>query len=139
MTFRMSHEKGTILDSAILTKIFGNDQSWQGPCTVILDAEASVQTLGADSIGASATKSYAPRLVSGRILADSVCFLADQKALLAVQLQKTRHPTGEEVIRPTLTIMDPARVVAVEFFHTAPLTNLEVRQPHLRHRSHPGS
>jgi len=127
------------LDSAVLAKIFGNDQSWQGPCTVILDAEASVQTLGADSIGASATKSYAPRLVSGRILADSVCLMADSKALLAIQLQKTRHPTGEEIIRPTLTIMDPARIAAVEFFHTGPLTALGVTQPNLRNGSHPGS
>ncbi len=127
------------MDSAVLAKIFGSDQSWQGPCTVILDAEASVQTLGADSIGASATKSYAPRLVSGRVLADSVCLMADSKALLAIQLQKTRHPTGEEVIRPTLTIMDPARIVAVEFFHTAALTPLGVTQPNLRNGSHPGS
>jgi hypothetical protein len=106
---------------------------------VILDAEASVQTLGADSIGASATKSYAPRLVSGRILADSVCFMPESKVFLTIQLQKTRQPTGEEVIRPTLTIMDPARIVAVEFFHTGALTALGVAQPNLRNGSHPGS
>jgi hypothetical protein len=65
--------------------------------------------------------------------------MADHKALIAVQLQKTRHPTGEEVVRPTLTIMDPARIVAVEFFHTAPLTALGIAQPNLRNGSHPGS
>ena len=127
------------MDSQILAKIFGSAQDWQGPCTIILDAEASVQTLGADSIGASATKSYAPRLVSGRILADSVCLMTDKTALLAVQLQKIRHPTGEEVVRPTLTIIDPTRIVAVEFFHIGPLTHLGVSQPSVRNGSHPGS
>jgi len=127
------------LDATVLAKIFGGEHQWQGPCTVILDADASVQTLGADSIGASATKSYAPRLVSGRIFADSVCLMTDGKALLAIQLQKIRHPTGEEVVRPTLTIMDPEHVVAIEFFHIAALTALGVPQPALRTGSHPGS
>ena len=52
----------------LLEKIFGRDQRWQGPCTVIVNAEAALYALGQDSIVGGGAKQYAPRMISGRIL-----------------------------------------------------------------------
>jgi len=127
------------MDARLLHKLFGTEQRWQGPCSIILDAEAGIQTIGTDSIGASATKSYAPRLVSGRIAADSACLLADCSAMLVVQLQKLRQLTGEEIARQAVVIIDPSHVVAVEFFDYSPLGALGMQPPPTRANSHPGT
>jgi hypothetical protein len=131
--------EGEAMDSRLLGKIFGTEQRWQGPCTVIIDADAGIQTVGADSIGASATKSYAPRLVSARVLADGVCLLGDCSALAIIQQQKNRQPTGEEIIRQALLIIDPGHVVGVEFFDYTPLGALGLQLPPARSNSHPGT
>jgi hypothetical protein len=127
------------MNISLLNRLFGEELYWQGPCTIVLDAEAAVQSLGADSIGASATKSYAPRLVSGRITADAACLMAGGEALLAVQQQKVRQSSGEEVIKQTLNILDPAHVVAVEFYDTSALEKLGITPPPVRSTSHPGT
>jgi len=103
------------MDAGLLSKLFGKSQEWQGPCVVVIDAEASVQTVGADSVAGGGTKLYAPRAVSGRIAADSVLLLQDGSALLLIQQFRVRQATGEEVVKQTLTVADPRRVVAVEF------------------------
>lgn len=127
------------MDLALLRKLFDRESRWQGPCTLILDAEATVQPVGPDSMGASATKSYAPRAVSGRVPADAVHLTADGMALVAVQQQKIRQATGEEVLKSLLTVADPARIIAVEFTDLAPLAALGITPPPLRAASHPGS
>src|SRR3982751_6442977 len=81
---------GPPMNTVILEKMFGRDQRWHGPCTVILDAEAGVYALGVDSIVGGGAKSYAPRMISGRVQADSVCLLEDRSALLLVQNQKVK-------------------------------------------------
>ena len=126
------------MNAALLQKLFGTDSRWQGPCTLILDADAAVQTLGADSIGPSAVKHYSPRLVSGRITADMVSWALDGTVLLAVQQQKVPQGSGE-VVRQTLLVLDPARVVGVEFADTAMIGKLGVPAPPLRPASHPGT
>jgi len=126
------------MDARLLNKLFGAEQRWHGPCTIVLDSEAGIQTIGADSIGASATKSYAPRLVSGRVLADGVCLAADCTALLVVQQQKLRQVTGEEITRHALLIIDPKHVIAVEFFDYNALGLLGLQPPPARSNSHPG-
>ena len=90
------------MDARLLGKLFGHEQRWHGPCTVIVDSDASIIAIGADSIGSSATKSYAPRLVSGRIIADSVCFLLEGSALLTIQQQKIRQGPSEEITKHSL-------------------------------------
>ena len=50
------------MDAALLFKLFGREQHWHGPCTVIVNGNVAVQALGGDSIVQSATKVYAPRL-----------------------------------------------------------------------------
>jgi hypothetical protein len=120
------------MNAALLGKLFGQDQRWLGPCTVILDAEASVQALGTDSIAGGGNKLYAPRSVSGRVAADAVCLLPDAAALLMLQQQKTRSTTGEERVHQTLVIADVEHVIAVEFQDTAVLANLGLTPPAIR-------
>jgi hypothetical protein len=132
-------EEARAVDGRLLNKLFGGEQRWHGPCTIVLDSEAGIQTIGADSIGASATKSYAPRLVSGRVCADGVCLLADGSALLIVQLQKLRQVSGEEITRQALLIVDPHHVVGVEFFDYSALAALGMHPPPSRSNSHPGT
>jgi hypothetical protein len=127
------------MDAALLGKLLGKESQWHGPCTIIIDAAAAIQTLGTDSIVASAAKIYAPRLVSGRILADSVQLLPDESALLILQQQKIRQGPAEEIVKQTLTVVEPKYVVAVEFLNTAPLTNLGISPPPSRSGSHPGT
>src|SRR5262245_51995691 len=92
---------GTAMEVGLLRKLFGVDQQWQGPCTVILDAEASMQVVGTDTVVQGGTKVYSPRVISGRVSADAACLLADGSALVLLVQQKTRQATGEEVIKQT--------------------------------------
>ena len=104
-----------------------------GPCTVVLDAEASVQMSGTDAIVGGGAKSYAPRLVSGRITADAVCFLLDGGGVLVLmQQQKTRGASGEERVHQALIVADAAHVVAVEFADTQALASLGLTLPAAR-------
>jgi hypothetical protein len=105
------------MDMGLLTKLFGTD--WTGPCTVIIDAIASVQTAGSDTAGASATKVYAPRIISGRVLADMAKLMPESNLMVLLQQQRVRQPTGEDVIKQTLTLVDTQRIVGVEFSETA--------------------
>ena len=59
------------MHAGLLSKLFGSERQWRGPCTVVLDAAASIQTSGADSIVHGGTKVYAPRMISGRVAARS--------------------------------------------------------------------
>lgn len=117
------------MNVALLTKIFGKEQHWHGPCTVILDSEASIQAVGTDSIVGAGAKVFAPRLISGRVQADCVCLLADGTALMIVQQQRTRQQTGDEVVKQTLVVADTTHVVAIEFLDTAPLLALGLPVP----------
>jgi hypothetical protein len=127
------------MDAGLLRKIFGQGQQWQGPCTIILSAEASVQTIGSDSIVGSGAKVYAQRLVSGRILADHVCLLQDGSTLVIVQQQKIRQATGEDVLKQTLFVTDAAHVAALEFADVGALTTLGLCTPPGKPSgSHPG-
>jgi hypothetical protein len=109
------------MDVGLLKRLFGSGQDWIGPCTVVLNAEAAVQTAGSDSIAGGGAKVYAPRTVSGRVNADSACLLRDGSAIFMIQQIRLRQPTGEETVKQTLTIADPRNVVAVEFAETVPL------------------
>jgi hypothetical protein len=120
------------MDATLLGKLFGPDQKWHGPCTVILTAEAALRVHGSDSIGSGGLKIYAPRTVSGRISADGVSLLGDASALLIIQQQKVRQETGEESIKQFLTVVDPTVVAAVEFTDTTPLADLGVAAPAVR-------
>jgi hypothetical protein len=122
------------MDAGLLAKLFGLEQHWQGPCVVVLNAEASIQTVGTDSIQGGGAKVYAPRVISGRVHADHVCLLQDGTALLVMQQHKVRQATGEESIKQVVTVVDPRCVIAVEFAEapTGPLQALGLSLPPAR-------
>jgi hypothetical protein len=117
------------MDASLLSMLFGTSKPWHGPCTVIVDAEASVQTIGTDSIVQGGTKLFAPRLITGRVSADAVRLLPNNNALLLVRKLVIRQHTGEDIINHQLIIVDTAHVVAVEFSDLNPLTALRVDPP----------
>ena len=117
------------MNAALLNKIFGRDQQWHGPCTVLMHGEAAIATQGVDSLLGGGTKQYAPRVISGRIVADAVCLLQDGSALLLIQQQKTKQSTGEEQVKQLLTVADTAFVMGVEFPDTGSLAVLGVNAP----------
>jgi hypothetical protein len=108
------------MDIGLIKKLFGTEQHWTGACTVILDAEATVQAVGGDAMGSGGMKNWAPRTISGRINAEAVCLLRDQSAIVLLQQLRTKTATGEEVVKHTLTLADPAHVVAIEYTEGVP-------------------
>lgn len=120
------------MNVALLSKIFGREQRWHGPCVVIMDAEAAVQSLGVDSIVGGGAKNYAPRMVSGRVLADALCLLQDGATLVILKQEKMRATTGEETVKQTVTLADTAHVVAIEFLDNAVLAALGLGAPPVR-------
>jgi hypothetical protein len=116
----------------LLTKYFGTDRQWRGPCVVILDAAAAIQSTGADSIVHSGAKVYAPRLISGRVAADAVCLLPDEAALLVVQSQRIRQATGEDLQQQTLTVVALQHVAGLEFADLGPLKAFGVAAPTIK-------
>jgi hypothetical protein len=120
------------MNAALLSKIFGRDQQWHGPCTVLMHGEAAVTSHGVDSLLGGGTKQYAPRVISGRIQADAVCLLHDGSALLLVQQQKMKQTTGEETVKQLLTVADTSFVMGVEFPDTGNLSVLGVNPPATR-------
>src|SRR5262245_4340472 len=98
------------MNVALLTKLFGTSKQWHGPCTVILDAEASIQTTGADAIMNAGAKVYAPRLISGRVAADAAAFLPDEQTLVLMQIIKIRQATGEDLAKQTVMVIAPAHI-----------------------------
>ncbi len=117
------------MDAALLSKLFGPEADWHGPCTVVVDAAAAVVPVGPDSFGSSANKQYAPRLVSGRIAADAVAWLPDHRALLLTQQVRIRQAGNEDILNQSLTVVDAAHVVAVEFADTDALAGLGLPVP----------
>ena len=124
------------MDSGVLKKLFGPSTTWHGPCVILVDAESSVRTAGQDSIVAGGVKSFAPRVTSGRVQADAVCYHADFNALLTVQRTNTRQHTGETVLNQTLVLVDVNHVVGVEFDTLDRLASLGLSAPPLPDKPH---
>jgi hypothetical protein len=117
------------MNAKLLGKYFGTDRQWRGSCIVILNADASIQTTGSDSILQGGAKSYSPRLISGRVHADAACLLPDDNALLLVQTQRIRQATGEDQTLRTLLVVDLGHVAAVEFPDIEPLAAFGLGPP----------
>lgn len=117
------------MEVQVLKKLFGLEEQWHGPCTVILDAEAGVQALGVDSIIGGGAKTYAPRMISGRLATDAIALLRDGSALMLIQHHRVRLNTGEDITKQNLVLVDPLHVVAVEFTDTSPLLLLGISPP----------
>lgn len=119
---------GAIVDIGLLAKFFPSG-TWHGSCTIILDADATVNITGPDSIVSGGMKVYAPRLVSGRIAADAVCLIPAEKSLAIVLQSKSRRSTGEETVQHTLIVCDVGHIVAIEFTDLKGLQALGLPEP----------
>lgn len=117
------------MNAGLLSQYFGTDRQWRGPCIVILDADATIQSPGADAIIQSGAKVYAPRMISGRVNADHACFLPQHETLLLVQNQRIRQATGEDLHQQTLLLVDPDHIAAIEFADLSALDRLGVAKP----------
>jgi hypothetical protein len=117
------------MNAQLLTKLFGTDGRWCGGCTVILNAEANIQPISNDVIVTGGIKSFAPRLITGRIAADAVKLLPEMSTLLLIQKTVIRQQTGDDLIKRTLSIVDVNHVVAIEFAELDALDRLGVAAP----------
>lgn len=99
----------------LLAQLFGPKPTWQGPCVIVLNAPASAVPAGPDSLAQAGAKVYAPRVVSGRVQADAVCYLPEQQALAITTTLRIRHASGDEVSRTSSLIVDASHVAAVEY------------------------
>lgn len=129
------------MDAGLLETLFGGDRTWSSPCVVILDAEATVKTPGPDTIVSGGLKSYAPRYSTGRIEADACCLLRDQSAVLVIQQLPYKDSTGQTAVKQTLTIVNVAHVVGVEYTHLKALDTLGIPVPLMAegHEYRPGT
>ncbi len=103
------------MEPNLLAILFGADRRWSGPCTVILDASAHAQSIGSDAIVQGGIKSFAPRLITGRIPADHAVWLPEQRALVLVKRGVVRQATGEDQVNHTLHVVSASHIAAVEF------------------------
>lgn len=117
------------MQARVLAKLFGHHKQWHGACTVVLDADASIQSTGTDSIVNSGTKMYAPRLISGRVSADAACLLPEELVLVLVQHTRIRQATGEDHFQQTVMVVDAGHVAAVEFPDGSALAALGLPEP----------
>src|SRR5437762_14253326 len=92
------------MNAALLAKLFGSDGRWSAACTVVLDADANVQVTGTDAIIQGGLKSFAPRLITGRVHADAVRYMPENGALLLVQTVGIRQTTGDDPMRQTMMV-----------------------------------
>jgi hypothetical protein len=117
------------MQNGTLNKLFGSEKQWHGPCIIVVNAEAAIQSSGTDAIVNAGVKMFAPRLISGRVEADAVCYLPEEMALVAVQKTRIRQATGEDQFQQTVLIVDVAHVAAVEFANAKPLAALGLSEP----------
>jgi hypothetical protein len=117
------------MNAALQAKYFGTDRNWRGPCVVILDAEATIQSSGSDAIVQGGAKVYAPRMISGRIAADYACYLPQEATLLLVQTHRIRQATGEDLQQDTLFAVALEHVAAIEFSDLTPLKSFGLSSP----------
>jgi hypothetical protein len=117
------------VDAGFLERLLGGNRIWSGPCTVILDADAAVNTPGPDSIITGGQKSYAPRVSCGRMNADAVFLLKDEQVLLSVEEVRFKDATGQSRVKRTLAVLDLRHIVGVEFGNLHPLKALGVDEP----------
>ncbi len=117
------------MDAGFLERLLGGSRTWTGPCVVITDADATVLNPGTDSIMTGGQKAYAPRVATGRLPANSVFLLPDERVLLTVDQMRVKDHLGQGVVKQTLTVVDLDHVVGIEFDHIRPLGLLGVGAP----------
>ena len=117
------------MNAGLLSRYFGTDRQWRGPCVVVLDADVTIQSTGADAIMQGGAKVFAPRLISGRVAADQVCFLPEEQSLLVVQSHRIRQAGHEDLQQNTLLVVALNHVAALEFADLSPLKAWGIAEP----------
>jgi hypothetical protein len=117
------------VDAGFLERLLGQSRTWSGPCVVILDAAAAINTPGPDAIIVGGQKQYAPRVPTGRIPADAVILLKEEQALVVVEQQYHKDNTGQTRIKRQISVVDVNWVVGLEYTNTAPLKMLGLSEP----------
>lgn len=117
------------MDAGFVERLLGGSRVWSTPCVIIIDADCAVEVPGPDNLATGGQKVYAPRVPTGRVVADSVMLLKDEEVLVAVQQHYHKDSTGQTHTKQRLIIMDVLRVVGVEFDHTGPLKTLGIGAP----------
>ena len=117
------------MQAGLLNKLFGGQKQWHGPCVVVVDAEAAIQSSGTDAIVNAGVKMFAPRLISGRLEADAICYLHDEATLVVVQQSRIRQAGVEDQFQQTVLIVDTAHVAAIEFADAKSLATLGLSEP----------
>jgi hypothetical protein len=117
------------MDASLLTSLFGADGRWCGPCTVIVNADAHVQTIGSDAIVQGGVKAFSPRLITGRIPADNVAMMPGQRVLVLYRRVVQRQGSAEDRVQTTVHVIDTANVAAVEFDGVESLAKLGLKVP----------
>jgi len=117
------------MNATLLSKLFGANGRWGPACTVVLDADANVQVSGTDAIVQGGLKSFAPRIITGRVHVDAIRYMPEHSALLLIQKTVIRQTTGDDLVRQTLLVVDAAHVAAIEFAELGALELLGVPPP----------
>jgi len=117
------------VDAGFLERLLGGNRKWSNTCVVIIEAEASVKTPGPDSISTGGMKTYAPRVSSGRLPADTVCLMKEEGVLLAVEQIRSKDAVGQSHLKQTLMVVDVKHVVAIEFDSIDVLQSLDIAPP----------
>jgi hypothetical protein len=112
-----------------LERLLGGSSKWAGACIVIMDAQSAVESPGPDTIVSGGVKSYAPRVATGRLNADTVMLLKEEGILLAVEQLLLKDGTGRTLVKKMLAVVDVAHIVGVEFDNIAPLAVLGINDP----------
>src|SRR5262245_26288718 len=105
------------MDAGFLERLLGGSRVWTNSCVVIIDSASNVDVSGPDSIVTGGQKLYAPRVPTGRLVADSVMLLKEERVLLVVEQHRLKDGTGQSHVKQRLTIVDASHVVGVEFTH----------------------
>jgi hypothetical protein len=119
----------------LMEKLFDASAKWHGPCTILLQANASVRSPGPDSILTGGAKVYAPRITSGRIYAHTVCFLRDMEVLVLIERRDVREKTGVDKTIELVSILDIAQIIGIEYEEIDVLQQLGIPAPPISHRS----
>jgi hypothetical protein len=117
------------MDASLLAMLFGSEPRWSGPCTIIVNADANIQAIGADAIVQGGVKSFSPRLITGRLQADNSLYLPKQQAIVLTRKSVVRAGGNADQVTHTLHIVDVGHVVAIEFDQLEPLTKLGIAAP----------
>jgi hypothetical protein len=117
------------MDASMLTMLFGPEPRWSGPCTVIVDAYANIQAIGADAIVQGGIKAFSPRLITGRLQADNSLYMSKQQAIVLIRKTVTRAGGGPDQVTHNVHVVDISHVVAIEFDHLDAISKLGLSAP----------